>query len=74
MTIQEFIKENKDSFDSYEKRPEWNGYKVYLVWMKAFENSLTGYPQYALEKYEKIRLSTLDETIQIMKITCKDDE
>lgn len=67
MTIQDFIEENKTDFDTYEARPDWKGYKVYSVWLKAQEGACIGYPQYALEKNSIIRLSTLEETIAIMK-------
>lgn len=67
MTIQDFIKLNNADFDSYEARPDWKGYKVYSVWLKAQEGACIGYPQYALEKNSIIRLSTLEETIAIMK-------
>ena len=67
MIIQDFIKANKAEFDTYEVRPDWKGYKVYLVWLKAHEGACVGYPQYALEKNGKIRLSTLEETLIIME-------
>jgi len=74
MTIQEFIKANKTDFDQYEARPDWNGYKVYLVWLKANEGACVGYPQYALEKDNKIRLSTLEETLAIMESDIPDTD
>ena len=67
MTIQDFIEENKTDFDTYEARPDWKDYKVYSVWLKANEGACIGYPQYALEKDNTIRLSILEETIAIMK-------
>ena len=67
MTIQDFIEENKTDFDTYEARPDWKGYQVYSVWLKAQEGACIGYPQYALEKNSIIRLSTLEETIAVMK-------
>ena len=67
MTIQDFIDANKTDFDTYEACPDWKGYKVYSVWLKAQEGACIGYPQYALEKNSIIRLSTLEETIAIMK-------
>ena len=67
MTIQDFLKENKTDFDTYEARPNWKDYKVYSVWLKAHEEACVGYPQYALEKNGKIRLSTLEETLIIME-------
>lgn len=66
MIIQDFIKIHSTDFDAYEARPDWKGYKVYLVWLKAHEGACVGYPQYALEKDNKIRLSTLEETIAII--------
>lgn len=66
MTIQYFMNEHKNDFDTYEARPDWNGYKVYSVWLKSNEGACVGYPQYALEKDGKIRESILDETIAIM--------
>ena len=74
MTIQEFIKANKTDFDQYEACPDWNGYKVYLVWLKANEGACVGYPQYALEKDNKIRLSTLEETLAIMESDIPDTD
>lgn len=50
MTIQDFIKLNNADFDSYEARPDWKGYKVYSIWLKAQEGACIGYPQYALKK------------------------
>ena len=67
MTIQDFIEKNKPNFDTYEARPDWKEYKIYSVWLKAHEGACVGYPQYALEKNNKIRLSTLEETLAIMK-------
>ena len=67
MLNQNFIKLNNADFDSYEARPDWKGYKVYSIWLKAQEGACIGYPQYALEKNSIIRLSTLKETIAIMK-------
>ena len=74
MTIQDFIKENKTDFDTYEARPDWKGYRIYSVWLKAQEGACVGYPQYALEKDNKIRLSTLEETIDIMKVNNADTD
>ena len=37
MIIQDFIKRHSTDFDAYEARPDWKGYKVYLVWLKAHE-------------------------------------
>lgn len=74
MTIQDFINEHKIDFDTYEARSDWNGYKVYLVWLKRQEGACVGYPQYALEKDHKIRLSTLEETIAIMKSDIRDTD
>ena len=68
MTIQHFIELHNTDFDKYEACPDWEGYKVYSVWLKAQEGTCVGYPQYALEKDNKIRLSTLEETIAIMEI------
>ena len=65
MTIEEFV-DNSENFDTYKYCCEWNGFKVYDVWAKANEGACIGYPQYALEKDGKIRLSQLQETIKIM--------
>lgn len=74
MTIQDFIKLNNTDFDRYEVRSDWNGYKVYSVWLKAHEEACVGYPQYALEKDSIIRLSTLEETIAIMELDISDTD
>lgn len=66
MTIDDFIKVKSADFDMYKYRMEWNGYKVYSIWLKANEGACVGYPQYALEKDGKIRESTLTETLEIM--------
>ncbi len=47
---------------------EWQGYKVYEIWLKRNEGACVGMPQYALEKNGKIRESTLSETLEIMDI------
>ena len=72
MTIQGFLEENKADFDTYEARPDWKEYKVYSVWLKTNEGACVGYPQYALEKNNKIRLSTLKETLAIMEADIPD--
>lgn len=74
MTIQGFLEENKTDFDTYEARPNWKDYKVYSVWLKANEGACVGYPQYALEKNNKIRLSTLKETLAIMESDIPDTD
>ena len=66
MTIDDFIKIRNADFDNYNYRIEWNGYKVYSIWLKANEGACVGYPQYALEKDGHIRESTLTETLEIM--------
>ena len=66
MTIEEFIKKHEYA-DSSRPCQEWNGYKVYEIWQKSDEGACVGYPLHALEKDGKIRESTLDETIAIMK-------
>jgi len=66
MTIKDFV-DNSENFDTYKYCCEWNGYTVYYVWAKANEGACIGYPQYALEKDGKIRLSQLQETIKIME-------
>lgn len=66
MTIEEFV-DKDDYLDCFEYRMNWNGYTVYYVWAKADEGVCIGYPQYALEKDGKIRLSQLQETIKIME-------
>lgn len=74
MTIKEFV-DKDDYFDRYEYRTDWNGYTVYSVWCKAHEGACIGYPQYALEKNSTIRLSTHEETIEIMhSLPHSDDE
>lgn len=65
MTIEEFV-DNSEDFDMYEYKLKWNDYNVYEVWLKSCEYSCIGYPQYALEKDGEIRLSELEETIEIM--------
>ena len=72
MTIEEFVK-NHEYADSLRPCQDWNGYKVYEIWAKADEGACVGYPLHALEKDGKIREATLEETIQIMKITCNDN-
>lgn len=67
MTIREFIKVNKDDFDRYRTRGNWNGYKVYSVWAKRNEGGCVGYPQYALEKDGIFRLAEFEEIREIMK-------
>ncbi len=68
MTIKEFV-------DKDEYRTDWHGYTVYSVWCKAHEGACIGYPQYALEKDGKIRESTHEETIEIMRsLPYSDDE
>lgn len=67
MTIQDFLNEHSNDFDTYEIRPDWNRYKVYSIWLKSNEGACIGYPHYALETNGEIRESTLDETIAIMK-------
>jgi hypothetical protein len=67
MTIQEFIDSRKDDFDTYEARPDWNGYKVFEVWRKKDEGACVGYPQYALLKNDNIRESSFEETVKIMQ-------
>ncbi len=66
MTIKEFV-DKSEYFDSFEYRMNWTGYTVYYVWAKADEGACIGYPQYALEKDGKFRLSELKETIKIME-------
>lgn len=73
MTIKEFV-DNSEYFDMYEYKLKWNGYNVYEVWLKSYEYSCTGYPQYAIEKDGKIRLSELEETIKIMRSFPRTDE
>ena len=68
------IKTHNTDFDTYRAEPDWKGYKVYLVWLKAQEGACVGYPQYALEKDDKIRLSTLEGTIAIMKTNIHDTD
>ena len=68
MTIKEFI-DKDEYFDRYQFCTEWNGYTVYDVWAKSNEGACVGYPQFALEKNGAIRLSTIDETLQIMAFT-----
>lgn len=67
MTIQEFIDSRKNDFDTYEARADWNGYKVYSIWLKSNEGACVGYPKYALAKNDAIREASLKETIAIMK-------
>lgn len=74
MTIQDFMNEHKNDFDTHEARPDWNGYKVYSVWLKSNEGACVGYPQYALEKDGKIRESTLEETIAVMKANRRSED
>lgn len=74
MTIQEFIKLHNTDFDRYKPCSDWNDYKVYSVWLKAQEGACVGYPQYALEKDNIIRLSTLKETIAIMRSNISDTD
>lgn len=77
MMINDFLNEHKNDFDTYKNRPDWNGYKVYSVGLKSNEGACIGYPQYALEKDGKIRESTLEETMAIMRAnisTIPDDE
>lgn len=69
MTIQDFILQNKEDYDSYKYDFDWNGYKVYSVWLKSNEGACVGLPQFAIEKDSLIRLATLDETLCIMNIT-----
>ncbi len=66
MTIEEFIKAKSAAFDMYKYRIEWNGYKIYSIWLKANKGACVGYPQYALEKDGNIRESTINETLEIM--------
>lgn len=73
MTIQDFLNERKSDFDTYESRPDWNGYKVFSVWLKSNEWACVGYPHYALEKNGKIRESSLEETIAIMQANRQSD-
>ena len=68
MTIKEFI-DKDEYFDRYQFCTEWNGYTVYDVWAKSNEGTCVGYPQFALEKNGAIRLSTMEETLQIMAFT-----
>ncbi len=72
MTIKEFV-ETSESFDRYRKDCVWQGFTVYEVWEKRNEGACVGYPQFALEKDGKIRLSTLEETIAIMDATIVPD-
>ncbi len=73
MTIKEFV--DKDEYlDCFEYRIDWNGYKVYYVWFKAYEGACTGYPRFALEKNGKIRESTHEETIEIMRSLPRTDD
>ena len=65
MTIEEFV-DNDEYLDSFQYRMDWNGYKVYYAWFKAYEGTCTGYPHFALERNGEIRLSELEETIKIM--------
>lgn len=67
MTIKEFVG-NNEYLDCFEYRMNWNGYTIYSVWCKRHEGAYIGYPQYALEKDGKIRLSVLEETIKIMEV------
>ncbi len=48
MTIKEFVDKN-EYLDCFEYRMDWNGYKVYYVWFKAYEGACSGYPRFALE-------------------------
>lgn len=73
MTIKEFI-DKDECLDCYQFCTEWNGYTVYDVWVKSNEGACVGYPQFALEKNGAIRLSTLDETFQIMAFTRDNDD
>ncbi len=66
MTIQEFIRNHNEDYDTYEVRKDWKGYKVYSIWAKREEGACIGYPQYALEKDGEIRLSSFEETRSIM--------
>lgn len=59
MTIEEFV-DNDEYLDSFEYRMDWNGYKVYYAWFKAYEGTCTDYPHFALERNGEIRLSELE--------------
>jgi hypothetical protein len=72
MTIKEFI-DRDGYFDRYTFCTAWNGYTVYDVWAKSNEGACVGYPQFALEKNGAIRLSILEETLQIMAFIRDDD-
>ena len=61
MTMNEFIIQNKKDFDSYEFYSNWNGYKVYSIWLKKDEGACVGLPQFALEKDGIVRVATHDE-------------
>lgn len=65
--IKDFMK-NHPEFDSHRKRRKsWKGYAVYHVWAKADKDSCVGYPQFALDDGETIRLAELDEIHELMK-------
>ena len=54
---------------------DWNGYKVYYAWFKAYEGTCTGYPHFALERNGEIRESKHEETIKTMRsLSYSDDE
>lgn len=66
MTIKDFIERRNNDYDAYEARPDWNGYKVYEVWLKANKGACVGLPQYALEKNGSFRLASHKEVFAIM--------
>ena len=74
MTMEEFIGIHKNDFDTYDLRPDWNGYKVYGIWRKKDEGACVGYPKYALEKNGTIRESSLEEAIAIMQANLSADD
>ncbi len=67
MDIKDFMKNNPE-FDSHRRRRKsWKGYAVYHVWAKKDKFACVGYPQFALDDGETIRLAELDEILELMK-------
>lgn len=65
MTIREFIKAHKNQFDHYRSYGTWKNYKVYCIWRKEDEGA-KGYPTFALDDENTIKLSAQDEVFLIM--------
>ncbi len=64
MDIQKFAKEN--GYDEAKYIGEWKGYKVFNPIIKSDKPLCIGYPLKILQKGQKLRLSTIGESFELL--------